>query len=679
MKKKKANKILILSGIFIILIISIIVFILNYTKDSISLSIIEKSWLNKNKNNVIDINTYNDVPIYGYNGDGIIFSYLEKFTDTYGIEFNKISYFNNDKSSLRDISFQILDYNEELTKNDILLYEDEYVLVSKKNQSLNSIEEMAGINIGVFNNDLSLVSYYLLDSSKISYTPFDNIDDLVNALNGEVIDYIAIPNTLYVDKIFKNNLNISYHISELHKKYVLTINNNKTLLGIFKKYNTIYKNEDYKLDYKRIFLNTFFNFKDITDEEKTNYNASIYNYGYVVNMPYENTINNEFVGVLSNYLLGFEELTNIEFKITEYFNIKELKEALYRGEIDAAFAYYPIDGINIDTLYTVSPFSEEYVVLSKDALIVNSIRTLRNKTINVIKDTYLSNYLTTNGINTQEYNNTDELLRNSDNNSIIILDYNTYDYYKDKKFNNYKVIYNNKLEDNYRFVVRDVNKNKVFYELLNYYIGIVNYKNIKYNYNTDYIVSSLSTWDKLLTILGIIIAITLILLATLAILLKSKSKKVDIKKEDKLKFIDVMTSLKNRNYLNYNMQKWEDNVIYPQAILIIDLNNIKYINDNHGHEEGDNVIKKAANILINNQIENTDIVRTDGNEFLIYMVGYEETSIQEYIRKLSKELQALPYNFGAAIGYSMIIDDVKTIDDAINEATISMREAKGKR
>ena len=60
------------------------------------------------------------------------------------------------------------------------------------------------------------------------------------------------------------------------------------------------------------------------------------------------------------------------------------------------------------------------------------------------------------------------------------------------------------------------------------------------------------------------------------------------------------------------------------------------------------------------------------------MVGYEENDIQEYIRKLSKELQTLPYNFGATIGYSMITDDVKTIDDAINEATILMREAKEK-
>ena len=81
----------------------------------------------------------------------------------------------------------------------------------------------------------------------------------------------------------------------------------------------------------------------------------------------------------------------------------------------------------------------------------------------------------------------------------------------------------------------------------------------------------------------------------------------------------------------------------------------KYINDNKGHEEGDTVIKKAASILIVNQDANTDIIRTDGTEFLIYMVGYSEKDVVAYTRKIYKELKELPYGFGATIGYSMIM------------------------
>ena len=40
--------------------------------------------------------------------------------------------------------------------------------------------------------------------------------------------------------------------------------------------------------------------------------------------------------------------------------------------------------------------------------------------------------------------------------------------------------------------------------------------------------------------------------------------------------------------------------------------------------------------------------------------------------KLEKEMKSLPHEFGAAIGYSMITDEIKTLDDAINEATLEM-------
>ena len=106
--------------------------------------------------------------------------------------------------------------------------------------------------------------------------------------------------------------------------------------------------------------------------------------------------------------------------------------------------------------------------------------------------------------------------------------------------------------------------------------------------------------------------------------------------------------------------------------MIIDLNNVKYVNDNYGHEEGDQLIVEAAGILVNTQLENSEIIRTDGNEFLIYLVGYSERQISTYTKKLSKELKKLPHEFGAGVGFSMITDEIKTLDDAINEATLEM-------
>ena len=113
----------------------------------------------------------------------------------------------------------------------------------------------------------------------------------------------------------------------------------------------------------------------------------------------------------------------------------------------------------------------------------------------------------------------------------------------------------------------------------------------------------------------------------------------------------------------------------PRTI-IIDLNQVQTINDTFCYEQGDAQIKAAANVLIKTQLDNTDIMRTDGNEYLIYMVGYQEKQVVSYIRKLYKEFKNLPYEHGAAIGYSMITNDIKTIEDAINESVDDMRNKK---
>ena len=677
-KNSKTNKIVTLLIIGTILTISLVIFILNYTKDNSSFSILEKNWINNNTNNTIDVSVYNDIPIYGQNGKGIVFSYLEEFTKSYGVEFNKVSYVGNNNQNLRDVSFRILDFNTELTDNDIEIYKDYYVIVSKEEIKLDELKDLSGIKLGVLNDDINNVKYYLYESKDITYVACDSFEDMLSKLESDTITHIAIPKTIYLDEILTNDLNIVYHISELYKKYVITVNKDNTLKSILNKYWMIYSKEHKEEKYKTYILDTIFTSKEITESERMSYTGAQYVFGYVTNMPFQNTVNKEFVGTISNYLSGFDDIADVDFKLVAYNSILELKQALSHGEVDLVFANFNSNGVNVDTLKTSSPFKEEYVVLSKNNIVINSIRSLKGNDVYTVNNTYLYDYLTANNISTKGYNNTDELLRNIRTDSIVLIDKDTYEYYKNSKFKDYKIIYQNTLQDNYHFVIRDINKNTTFYKLFNYYISDINYKTIKYEYNTDYIINSNNQLNTIIKY--VLIAIVIIIFTTIIsiIIVKKKNKKKELKKEDKLKFTDVMTSLKNRNYLNYNIKKWDENVIYPQSIVIIDLNNVKYINDNYGHEEGDEVIKKAASILIINQQENTDIVRTDGNEFLIYMVGYEEKKVIEYTRKINKELKELPHGFGATIGYSMIEDDIKTIDDAINEATLSMRQAKEK-
>ena len=674
--KNKTNKIIVLTIIGVVLIISIVVFILNYSRDESSFSIIEKKWIKDNANNIIDVSIYNDIPIYGKNGDGLSFKYLDTFTEKYGISFNKVSYMTNNNTNYKNLSFRILNPDEELTKEDILLYEDTYVLVSKEIKNIDKNSDLEKSKIGLLNKDNKIVNYYLSDIKGVSYTPYNNLNEMISALSNNEIEYIVVPKTMYLDNIIDKELKIVYHINDLKQKYVLTVTQNNTLLSIMKKYTNQFKENDYQKNYNNNYVNSMYNMSKISEAEIAKYNSEPYVFGYVVAMPFTNNSNGNFVGTISNYLSEFEDMFGVNFKLVKYDSIKNLKEALSHGEVDVAFANFNANNTNIDRIYTTSFFKEDYVVIARDYFPINSIKSLKNKKVYTVADTYINDYLEGNDVKATTYKDTDDLLRNIDNDGIVVIDKATYNYYQPRKFIDYKVIYEDKLINDYQFVIRDVNKNTTFAKLFSNYVMSVDYNQIRYKFNTSY---DLTKGELFKTIVKYVVFGLLVLFGITFLIIGTKKylkKETKTIKDDKIKFIDMMTSLKNRNYLNYNIKKWEENVIYPQSIVVIDLNSIKYINDNFGHEEGDEVIKKAASILINNQLEKTDIMRTDGNEFLVYMVGYKEKDVIAYTKKLSKELKELPHNYGGTIGYSMIEDDVKTIEDAINEATLDMRSQK---
>ena len=81
MDKKKRNTIITIIIVALILIVGGVIFFLNYSHSDSSLTILEKKWITDKTNKVVDINIYNDIPVYSYNGSGMIFDYITYFTD----------------------------------------------------------------------------------------------------------------------------------------------------------------------------------------------------------------------------------------------------------------------------------------------------------------------------------------------------------------------------------------------------------------------------------------------------------------------------------------------------------------------------------------------------------------------------------------------------------------------
>ena len=669
--------------IIIPIIIAIVAFIFVYryynAEDATTtLTVREKQWVQDNADKTYDFEVVNDYPLYGLNGEGVIFNFLDDFEDNIGIEFNRIPYLKESDTSTDSFRIRILDNDEEISDNDLSLFNDNYVAVGKTYQRINNIKDFKNVTFGIFEDDSSEISYYLKSGTNLSYKTYDNIEAIYKALDDGDVDMVIVPNIMYLNYTIDNEkYSINYFFTEMQKKIVLTLSkNNNELNEIVTKYYNKWRQTNYVDEYNDAYLDYYLNANELDAETKAELISKNYTYGYVENPPYEQMVNGEVAGIAGEYVARMSRLSGINFKYQEYETVEDLKKAVDKGEVDLYFDYYNYN--NDQYKSTLSTFIEQYVVLGKeeDNHIVTSFESMKDERLAMLENDSLYNYFSNNArAKIKTYNDIDDLVKESGS-RLIVVDREIYTYYQNDEFKDLKLLYTDTMMNDYKFMVK--NNNEAFYDLFNYIINTNSYYNYRNSGITNLHASILegSTLQQVYTIVLAIIFIPLIILLIAYLIIKKKKQIKKVKASDRHKYTDMLTSLKNRNYLNAKMPEWEESKVFPQAIVMVDLNNVKYINDNYGHEEGDDLIIKAAGILVNTQLENSEIIRTDGNEFLIYLVGYSERQVSTYVKKLGKEMKNLPHEFGAAIGYSMITDEIKTLDDAINEATLEMITAK---
>ena len=678
---KNKRKLLLMVPLIIALCVFLGLYYYFNKEDENSFTISENKWIKENLNTIIDFDILNDYPVYGENG--IFRTFINKFSDDTGFEFNIVPYLKESQIDSTGYRFRILNNQDKITENDLLLQEDVYILIGKDKTRIDNINELNTETIGILTADSEEIIYYLKSAKELKYKTYDNSDTLFQEYDSGNVDLIIIPNIMYLNKtILNENYNIKYVFTEISKKIVLTLadnENNEKMNNIVRKYFNKWKENYFVETYNKSLLDYYIENSTINDKEKTEFLTKNYIYGYVENYPYEVPDKNKISGIAAEYIKRMERLANTEFiTFKKYDTIEQLKKAIDNKEVDIYFNYYDYENKNYNS--TISPFIEKYSVIAKtkDNYVINSFESMKSQKVSIIENNSIYNYFKDNSkASLVPFENLDKLLKES-NGNLIAIDKEIYNYHKDKKLKDYEVLYESTITNDYNFMIKNDPTNKVFYQIFNYIIGTnsyYNYRNVGIN-NLSLSIFEKSTFEELYLVLLTIILLPIIILSLLYVVFKKQKKIKKVRKDERRKYTDMLTSLKNRNYLNYNMKIWNESKKYPQAIIIIDLNNIKYVNDNYGHEQGDKLIVSAASVLVNTQLENSEIIRSDGNEFLIYLVGYSEQQISTYTKKLTKEFKNLHYGFGAAIGYSMIMDEIKTIDDAINEATLEMRKDK---
>lgn len=663
MKKKKSIIIIIISILVVIGIAIGLYFILN-DKDKLTVS--ERNWVNQNIGTIQNINVINNVNVFGKNGSGVFYDFISDFETEYGLSINPITF--NEGSNPSGISFGVKNIVDD---NDILFYTDHYVLVGKNNDYISTEEDLNGKNIDILSKDLSYVSKYVKKASNVVFKQFENIDEIILDMN-ENETYMLVPLMEYLDTILSKDYKVVYHFSDIKEYYVLSLSDDK-LSSVLKKYYNKWNNE-FDNVYNDNLFKTFTSAMNITDTEVDSMQSITYNYGFVNASPYEVILGGKYGGIVAVYLSNFSKFADIEFNFVKYKTFNKFMKAVNNKDIDLYFNYYNFT----DDFYQTDGISIEYVIAARrdNSTVIKSIYSLIGETVYVQENSKIYDYIKNiSDINIKTFSTTKDLFKLNKKDVFIILDKNTFDYYSDNKLDNYTGRYEDFISNEYTFKVRT---NSALYRLLDKYIGVMDENELVIeglNNHYDTIKSG-----NIITKIAEYILLILLLVVLIIFVIFKKSKKISIarkiKKDDKMKFIDQLTSLKNRNFLNENIETWNNNTIYPQTIVVVDLNKIQEINDLYGYNEGDKQIKALANILVKTQLDNSEIMRTDGNEFVIYLVGYSQKQVSNYIFKLNKEIKKLPYEFGAEFGFSMIQDDIKTIEDALNEAVEDMKKNK---
>lgn len=661
--KKKKSIVFIIIGIIILIAIGVLLFFL--LNDKNKLTVTERNWINENISTIQNINVVNNANVFGNNGEGVFYDFLNDFETDYDLSINPITF--NVGSTPSGISLSV---KESITDNDLVFYKDHYVVVGKTSEVISEDSDLNGKTIGILSNDLSNISTYT-KSSNITFSQFETTDELLSAMQDN-ISYMIVPLTLYLDNILSNNYHIIYHLSDINIYYTLTTDDSTLSKILVKYYNTW--EDNFNLSFNKSLFNTFTDSLNITDTEIDAMQSITYNYGFVNASPYEVITGGKYGGIVAVYLSKFSTFADVEFNFVKYKSLNKLEKAIKDKNVDLYFNYYNIT----DELYETEGISIRYAIVApkNDNIVIRSINSLKGKEVYVQENSKLYDYVKSNSdVNIKTYRTMKELTKLNRKDTYIILDQNIFNYYANKELDNYSLRYSDYLKDEYNF---KMNNNTALYKLLNSYIEVLDENEVMYEglYNHEQTIKSGSVITNIAEY--ILIAVIIVIIIVLIILKKSKKIAIakKIKKDDKMKFIDQLTSLKNRNFLHENISTWNNNTIYPQSIIVIDLNKIHEINDIQGYDEGDKQIKALANILVRTQLDNSEIMRTDGNEFVIYTVGYTQKQITNYIHKLSKEIKKLPYDSGAEFGYSMIMDDIKTIEDALNEATEDMKKQK---
>jgi diguanylate cyclase (GGDEF)-like protein len=155
---------------------------------------------------------------------------------------------------------------------------------------------------------------------------------------------------------------------------------------------------------------------------------------------------------------------------------------------------------------------------------------------------------------------------------------------------------------------------------------------------------------------------------------------------DRLAHTDALTGLHNRRYLEQELERHVElykRYKHPFAVLMLDLDSLKLVNDTFGHAAGDEALRHLASVM-RGAIRDTDIpCRFGGDEFIILMPEADKNAIQAVGRRIAETISKTRVKLGGgyvslevSFGASSCPAEGTSVDVLLKQADTSLYAAK---
>jgi two-component system cell cycle response regulator len=151
---------------------------------------------------------------------------------------------------------------------------------------------------------------------------------------------------------------------------------------------------------------------------------------------------------------------------------------------------------------------------------------------------------------------------------------------------------------------------------------------------------------------------------------------------------DALTGLHNRRYLDSHLQTLFDRAVArrrPLSVMITDLDRFKTVNDTHGHDGGDDVLREFARRLRKN-VRGIDLAcRFGGEEFVVVMPDTDGAVAEKVAERIRAEIAQMPFVVGDAgetievtvsVGVSSMLKGLDSVAGLMKRADLALYEAK---